>query len=102
MRKGEKLGLFPGAVPRLSAKPEGRTESEFGGGGKDTWVLRSPSEPKSVPPNFHPAQVLLSRRVTSRVAEAFYWLGRYLERSQEVARMIQFFQTVRMGELYLI
>jgi len=52
MRNGDKLELFPGALTRLSAKPEGRTESEFGGGGKDTWVLRSPSEPKSVPPNF--------------------------------------------------
>jgi uncharacterized circularly permuted ATP-grasp superfamily protein/uncharacterized alpha-E superfamily protein len=102
MRNGDKLELFPGALTRLSAKPEGRTESEFGGGGKDTWVLRSPSEAKSVPPNFHPAQVLLSRRVTSRVAEAFYWLGRYLERSQEVARMIQFVETVEMEELNAI
>jgi len=62
MRNGDKLDLFPGALTRLSAKPEGRTESEFGGGGKDTWVLRSPSQVKSALPNFHPAQVLLSRR----------------------------------------
>src|SRR5260221_11159880 len=76
MQNGDKGELFPGALPRLSAKPEGRTESEFGGGGKDTWGVRSPSEPQSVPPNFHAAQVLLSRRVTNRVAVAFYWLSR--------------------------
>src|SRR5260221_5544759 len=97
MQNGDKGELFPGALPRLSAKPEGRTESEFGGGGKDTWVLRSPSEPKSVPPNFHAAQVLLSRRVTSRVAEAFYLLGRHLGRSQAVARVIRHFAIIAIG-----
>jgi uncharacterized circularly permuted ATP-grasp superfamily protein/uncharacterized alpha-E superfamily protein len=98
MRNGDKLDLFPGALTRLSAQPEGRTESEFGGGGKDTWVLRSPSPEKSAPNTSHPAQVLLSRRVTSRVAEAFYWLGRYLERSQEVASMIRIVESVEMEE----
>jgi uncharacterized circularly permuted ATP-grasp superfamily protein/uncharacterized alpha-E superfamily protein len=99
MRNGEGFELFPGALTRLSAKPGGRTESEYGGGGKDTWVLRSPTQSVPVPHLPNPAQVLLSRRVTSRVAEAFYWLGRYLERSQEVARMIQFVETVEMEEL---
>src|SRR5260370_16548655 len=88
MRKGDKMELFPGALTRLSAKPEGRTESEFGGGGKDTWVLRSPSEAKSVPANFRPAQVPLSRRVTSRLAEAFYWLRCHLSRSHKIAAVM--------------
>src|SRR5260221_2759742 len=100
MQNGDKGELFPGALPRLSAKPEGRTESEFGGGGKDTWVLRSPSEPKSVPPNFHAAQVLLSRRVTSRVAEAFYWLGRHPQQSQEGDPVIPIFGNVPESELH--
>jgi uncharacterized circularly permuted ATP-grasp superfamily protein/uncharacterized alpha-E superfamily protein len=99
MRNNDRLNLFPGALTRISAKPEGRTESEFGGGGKDTWVLRPPTQTESVPHLFHPAQVLSSRRVTSRVAEAFYWLGRYLERTQEVARIIQFVETVELEEL---
>jgi uncharacterized circularly permuted ATP-grasp superfamily protein/uncharacterized alpha-E superfamily protein len=99
IRNGDRIELFPGALTRLSAKAGGRTESEFGGGGKDTWVLRPPNELRPTPHPFRPAQVLLSRRVTSRVAEAFYWLGRYLERSQEMARMIQFVETVEMEEL---
>jgi uncharacterized circularly permuted ATP-grasp superfamily protein/uncharacterized alpha-E superfamily protein len=99
IRNGDRIELFPGALTRLSAKAGGRTESEFGGGGKDTWVLRPPNELRPAPHPFRPAQVLLSRRVTSRVAEAFYWLGRYLERSQEMARMIQFVETVEMEEL---
>jgi uncharacterized alpha-E superfamily protein len=99
MRNNDRLNLFPGALTRVSAKPEGRTESEFGGGGKDTWVLRPPTQAESVPHLFRPAQVLSSRRVTSRVAEAFYWLGRYLERTQEVARIIQFVETVELEEL---
>src|SRR5207245_8607060 len=71
MRNGDKLDLFPGALTRLSAKPEGRPESEFGGGGKDTRVLRSSSEAKWVTSNFHHAPVLLSRRVTICVVEWF-------------------------------
>jgi uncharacterized circularly permuted ATP-grasp superfamily protein/uncharacterized alpha-E superfamily protein len=99
IRNNDRLDLFPGALTRISAKPEGRTESEFGGGGKDTWVLRAPTQAESVSHIFRPAQVLSSRRVTSRVAEAFYWLGRYLERTHEVARIIQFVETVEMEEL---
>src|SRR5260370_4803514 len=65
MRNGDKMELFPGALTRLSAKPEGRTESEFGGGGQSTWVPRSPTEAKTGPANFPPAPVPLSPRVTS-------------------------------------
>jgi uncharacterized circularly permuted ATP-grasp superfamily protein/uncharacterized alpha-E superfamily protein len=99
MRINDRFELFPGALTRLSAKTGGRTESEFGGGGKDTWVLRSPAQTEQTPQVSPPAQVLLSRRVTSRVAEAFYWVGRYLERTQEVGRIIQFVETVEMEEL---
>jgi uncharacterized circularly permuted ATP-grasp superfamily protein/uncharacterized alpha-E superfamily protein len=99
MRNDDRFELFPGALTRLSARAAGRTESEFGGGGKDTWVLRSPAHAEPALQVSPPAQVLSSRRVTSRVAEAFYWLGRYLERTQEVGRIIQFVETVEMEEL---
>src|SRR5205823_15073075 len=38
---GNRLEVFPGALTRISATESGRTESEHGGGAKDTWILRS-------------------------------------------------------------
>ena len=40
-----------------------------------------------------------SRQVTSRVAEAFYWMGRYLERAHHQAYLIQVVETLETEEL---
>src|SRR5260221_2722090 len=65
MRNGDKMELFPGALTRLSAKPEGRTESEFGGGGKKNLGVGAPGGAKTVPAHFRPAPGPLSRRLTT-------------------------------------
>jgi uncharacterized alpha-E superfamily protein len=44
-------------------------------------------------------KILSARPVTSRVAEGFYWLGRYLERAMNISRMIQVIETIEMEEL---
>jgi uncharacterized circularly permuted ATP-grasp superfamily protein/uncharacterized alpha-E superfamily protein len=96
---GEEFEVLPGALTRISSAKTERTESEFGGGGKDTWVFAStPTAPEGAFA-FRRPWILPARRVTSRVAEAFYWQGRYLERAMNVARMIQVIETLEMEEL---
>ena len=48
---------------------------------------------------FRRPKILPSRPVTSRVAEGFYWLGRYLERAMNISKMIQVIETIEMEEL---
>ncbi|MGA8655369.1 MAG: circularly permuted type 2 ATP-grasp protein [Chthoniobacterales bacterium] len=99
MRADHTFDVFPGALTRVSSLENGRTESEHGGGGKDTWVIREFSVSQAVESSFRRPALLPSRQVTSRVAEAFYWLGRYLERGLNVSKMIQVVETIEMEEL---
>jgi uncharacterized alpha-E superfamily protein len=101
MRAGNAFNVFPGALTRLSSSIQGRTESEHGGGGKDTWVLSPHLTTPAVTPAFRRPWILPTRQVTSRVAEGFYWLGRYLERALHVSKMIQYIETIEMEELTL-
>jgi uncharacterized circularly permuted ATP-grasp superfamily protein/uncharacterized alpha-E superfamily protein len=100
-RTSNAFDVFPGALTRLSSSIQGRTESEHGGGGKDTWVLSPHLTSPAVPPAFRRPWILPTRQVTSRVAEGFYWLGRYLERALHVSKMIQYIETIEMEELSL-
>jgi uncharacterized alpha-E superfamily protein len=44
-------------------------------------------------------KTLPDRPVTIRVAEGFYWLGRYLERTLNISKMIQVVETIEVEEL---
>jgi uncharacterized circularly permuted ATP-grasp superfamily protein/uncharacterized alpha-E superfamily protein len=99
MRGPESFNVFPGALTRVSADLAGRTESEHGGGGKDTWVMRDSRSQLSRTVRFRRSIVRPGERVTSRVAESFYWLGRYIERAFGVAKMVQAIEAVEMEEL---
>ena len=96
---GPAFEVFPGALTRVSASEKGRTESQHGGGGKDTWVLQEVSTTISTAEPFRRPKILPARPVTSRVAEGFYWLGRYLERAMTISKMIQVIETIEMEEL---
>src|ERR1700737_4217981 len=96
---GNRLDVFPGALTRISATENGRTESEHGGGGKDTWVLQDAAEEIQAIEPYRRPKILPARPVTSRVAEGFYWLGRYLERTLNLSKMIQVVETIEMEEL---
>jgi uncharacterized circularly permuted ATP-grasp superfamily protein/uncharacterized alpha-E superfamily protein len=96
---GNRLDVFPGALTRISATEDGRTESEHGGGGKDTWVLQDAAEEIQAIEPYRRPKILPARPVTSRVAEGFYWLGRYLERTLNLSKMIQVVETIEMEEL---
>jgi uncharacterized circularly permuted ATP-grasp superfamily protein/uncharacterized alpha-E superfamily protein len=99
IRDGDRLDVFPGALTRVSATEHGRTESQHGGGGKDTWVLQDVSITSAAIEPYKRPKILSARPVTSRVAEGFYWLGRYLERAMNISRMIQVIETIEMEEL---
>jgi uncharacterized circularly permuted ATP-grasp superfamily protein/uncharacterized alpha-E superfamily protein len=99
IRDGDRFDVFPGALTRVSATMNGRTESQHGGGGKDTWVLQDLSTINPTTEPFRRPKILPARPVTSRVAEGFYWLGRYLERGMNISRMIQVIETIEMEEL---
>ncbi len=93
--------VFPGALTRVSLEDSIFTASELGGGSKDTWVL-SDGDPAPVRAQM-PVRIPESRApqsyVTSRVADSFYWLGRYLERAQSLAYMVGVVESLETEEL---
>ena len=58
---------------------------------KDVWILRSvPATSMSVHAQAEEAPKRL--RLTSRVAESFFWMGRYAERAEVTTRMLRIVQ----------
>ena len=76
-----------GATRGFGGYGDGAGDFGFGWTSKDSWVLNDGLTSPLLPqigrrlPDVH----LPSRQVTSRVAEAFYWIGRYLERAHHQA-----------------
>jgi uncharacterized circularly permuted ATP-grasp superfamily protein/uncharacterized alpha-E superfamily protein len=92
--------VFPGALTRVSTTDSDFTSSELGGGSKDTWVRlgkHSPAEDWDASRQTEPTPQ--SHNVTSRVADASYWIGRYLERSFCVAGMVGVIESLELEEL---
>jgi uncharacterized circularly permuted ATP-grasp superfamily protein/uncharacterized alpha-E superfamily protein len=85
--------VMPGGLTRISPDASGRFISmQRGGSSKDTWVLSdTPVEGVSL---LHSAaqQVELRRtgnNLPSRLADNFFWLGRYSERADATARLLR-------------
>ncbi len=96
----DSISICPGALTRISTAKSGFTASELGGGGKDTWVqvdLNQPAENWDSTPQTE--FQIPSHGVTSRVAEAFYWIGRYLERAYDLAGMVGVIESLELEEL---
>ena len=109
--------MLPGGLTRV-ALPEGEliVNSSQGGGSKDTWVLADRRRPRAsagrrrrpravvdgVPDGdlgeeqvqqqqAQQQQQSRGRRgcaVLSRIAESLFWIGRYLERAEDTARIV--------------
>ncbi len=86
--------VLPGGLTRVAGEADMRVVSmQHGGGSKDAWVLSSPAarrRPRIVPVPGQLAPSALATRVlglSSRVAENFFWLGRYSERADAAARL---------------
>lgn len=96
----ETISIFPGALTRISTVESGFTSSELGGGGKDTWVQVDLHEhAEEWDPSPQTDFQAPSHGVTSRVAEAFYWIGRYLERAYDLAGMVGVIESLELEEL---
>ncbi len=100
-RSGEQLHVTPGALTRIAPEGSLRRASELGGGSKDTWVLKSlpGSEQGAQPIPRIRDHAMPAHQITSRVAENFYWLGRYLERGYQLGYLINTVQTLETEEL---
>ena len=58
---------------------------------KDVWILRTVPA-ANVPVHAQAEEAPKRLRLTSRVAEAFFWMGRYAERAETCARMLRIVQ----------
>jgi uncharacterized alpha-E superfamily protein len=83
---------IPGGLVRV-AEAEGSVVSmQRGGHSKDAWILwDSPVDTFSMlPPRHEPVELRrVSRVVPSRVADNCFWLGRYVERAENMARILR-------------
>jgi uncharacterized circularly permuted ATP-grasp superfamily protein/uncharacterized alpha-E superfamily protein len=95
LRTGSGFHVFPGALTRVFPPDQ----KEVMWISKDTWVLGDESVPAG--PHIHTRRSSAApvREVTSRVADAFYWMGRYLERAYHQAYLIQVIETLETEEL---
>ncbi len=90
---GDSFVMMPGGLTRFSASAGTTVVSmQHGGGSKDSWVLAEGpvSQVSLLPPSGMP--VPLSRGgkdLPSRVADNLYWLGRYAERAEGLARLLR-------------
>jgi hypothetical protein len=75
---GNSVFVLPGGLTRV-AIPEGSliVNSSQGGGSKDTWVLAARSSTQDA-----------EWTVLARNAESLYWIGRYVERADDTARIL--------------
>jgi len=92
--------VFPGALTRVSTDETPFTSSELGGGSKDTWVQVGFEPEETDWESSRTSETILpSNYVTSRVAEAFYWIGRYMERAYSLAGMVGVIESLELEEL---
>lgn len=99
---GNGLVAIPGGLVRV-AEAEGSVVSmQRGGHSKDAWVLwDSPVDTFSLlRPRHEPVELRsASRAVPSSVADNVFWLGRYVERAENIARILRsMFSRVRQAE----
>ncbi len=85
--------VLPGGLTRVSASPDSTlVHAAAGGGSKDTWVLSDTPITgfNTARPGAH--AVTLSRAgfvLSSRIADNLFWLGRYVERVEQVIRVVR-------------
>ncbi|MGB8167984.1 MAG: circularly permuted type 2 ATP-grasp protein [Chthoniobacteraceae bacterium] len=101
VRSGTDFDVFPGALTRVHSRSEATGEFGFGWTSKDTWVLSDATTEPLLPriASRIPDAALPSRQATSRVAESFFWMGRYLERAHHQAYLISIIETLETEEL---
>jgi uncharacterized alpha-E superfamily protein len=85
---------MPGGLTRIPLEEDDLTVSmQSGGRSKDTWVLLPPEVPPPVEVSSGQSSPIKLRRpapdLPSRVADNLFWLGRYLERTENQAHLVR-------------
>ena len=90
---GDDFAVMPGGLTRVSPSPKALVVSmQSGGISKDTWVLSDGPVEHHTLLQTTTSVVHLERmagEVPSRVADHFFWLGRYAERLEEAVRVLR-------------
>lgn len=92
-RAGDGYVALPGGLTRVSSSRDSLVVSmQHGGGSKDTWVLSSglPSSLSLLRPAGGRIEIVRTGAdLPSRVADNLFWLGRYAERGEGMARLLR-------------
>jgi uncharacterized circularly permuted ATP-grasp superfamily protein/uncharacterized alpha-E superfamily protein len=101
VRSGADFEVFPGALTRVFSRSGSQDDFGYGWTSKDSWVLADETTNALLPTITRRSAHadFVPRQVTSRVAEAFFWMGRYLERAHHQAYLIQVVETLETEEL---
>ena len=90
---GDTFTMMPGGLSRFSAAADTIVVSmQRGGGSKDSWVISDGpvSSLSLLPHSGLPVQLSRGGKdLPSRVADNLYWLGRYAERAEGLARLLR-------------
>jgi len=90
---GGSYRAMPGGLTRVAPDPGGRFISmQRGGSSKDTWILADgPVEELSLLQSNSQSVELrrVGNNLPSRLADNYYWLGRYCERADATARLLR-------------
>jgi uncharacterized circularly permuted ATP-grasp superfamily protein/uncharacterized alpha-E superfamily protein len=86
--------VMPGGLARVTPEIAGRLiSSQAGGASKDAWVVsETPVQAVTLlhtPREEHVELRRVGNNLPSRLADNYYWLGRYAERSDETARLLR-------------
>ena len=84
--------VMPGGLTRVESHRDARVVSmQRGGASKDTWVLQVSDNEELVFPGDEAGATtpIVHTGVPSRVAENLFWMGRYTERAEGMARLLR-------------
>ena len=100
MRTRSGWTVMPGGFARVGASPDTRAISmQQGGRAADVWILSgAPVEQVTLLPARHDTfNAKLTTVLPSRAADNFFWLGRYIERADGIARILRAYHS-RLAE----
>ena len=90
---GDNYEVMPGGLTRVARQKDNFVVSNQAGGiSKDTWVLASePDKPVSLwtQPKRNQLIDAVTEPLTSRAADNLFWVGRHLERTEAVTRLLR-------------
>jgi uncharacterized alpha-E superfamily protein len=93
LNTGDEWLAMPGALVRVAGEESSVVSMQRGGHSKDAWVLSEEPVDSSqtlLPPRNRPVEIRrVPNDIPSRTADNLFWLGRYAERSENIARLLR-------------